>query len=54
MNHWIPKGDLQEARDHQDKVGRVTQCDCNAPIVLCCRTQSEKEDPVMSHWRFVQ
>lgn len=49
VNHWIPKRDLQEARDHQDQVRCVTQGNCHAPIILCCRTQSQKEVLVITH-----
>lgn len=49
VDHRIPKRDLQEARDHQHQVRCVTQGDCHAPIILCCRRQSEREVPVITY-----
>lgn len=39
----IPERDLQEATDHQHQVGRVTQGNRNAPIILRCRTKHNTE-----------
>ena len=39
----IPERDLQEATDHQYQVGRVTQGNRNAPIILRCRTEHNTE-----------
>lgn len=52
VDHRIPKRDLQEARDHQDQVRCVTQGDRHAPIVLRCRTQSEKKQTKKTHIRY--
>lgn len=36
----IPKRDLQEAADHQHQVGRETQGNRHAPIILHCRKKT--------------